>query len=276
MKTLWITRLLLASLILVFSFSGVIAAGDGEKWDERYSRTGYRYGLKNLPVLDEWSELLGSQSPDGRALALASGEGQNAIRLAKYGYTVDCVDISKVGLSKCSSLARTYRVSDKIKTICADLNEYKIEENAYNCIINMRFLMRPLSPHIIKGLKSGGILIYETFTKDDAKAKRPGANKDYFLDRNELLDIFSELLILSYSERILDGRAVATLVARKPSPDTGLEHADPFLEGHFPKSSAGIYRVRGNKKTIKSSTAKTSKSCKTKAVKSCDSCKGCN
>lgn len=276
MKTLWLTRLLLVSLVLVFSASSVIAAGDGEKWDERYSRSGYRYGLKNLPVLDEWSELLSSQALNGRALDLASGEGQNGIRLARYGYTVDCVDISTVGLSKCKSLARTYRVDDKINTICADLNEYRIAENAYNCIINMRFLMRPLSPQIMKGLKSGGILIYETFTKDDAKAKRPGANKDYFLDRNELLDIFSDLLILSYSERMVDGRAVATLIARKPGPDTGLEHADPFLKGSFRKASAGTYRVKGDKKAVRSWTVKRTESPETKAGKSCDSCKGCN
>jgi SAM-dependent methyltransferase len=212
---------------LAITSSGYSAQKDAQKWDKNYEKPGYRYGLKELPVLDRWSELLISKAKGGRALDIASGEGQNSIKLAKYGYTVDCVDISKVGLSKCRTLARTFGVEKKINTICADLDTYRFEEDSYSCIINMRFLMRSLTPQIVKALKPGGILIYETFTKDDGKAQMEGANKDYFLDRNELLKMFPDLMVLFYHERMVDGRAVATLIARKPGPAVGLEYANP-------------------------------------------------
>lgn len=236
-------------LLLLLGPTMTIRAADRDAatWDGIYEQTGYRYGLHALPVLDEWAGLLASRAPGGRALDIASGEGQNAVRLAQYGYSVDCVDISRVGLAKASTLARVYRVADRLNAIRADLELYRIEPGAYDCVINMRFLMRPLAPQISRGLKPGGILIFETFTKDDPKAGEPGANPAYFLDRNELLRLFPDLLVLRYAERFVDGRAVATLVAVKPGPGVGLDHANPSEgAGTTPSSPCcPAYKVRG-------------------------------
>jgi hypothetical protein len=137
-------------------------------------------------------------------------------------------------------------LSQRIQTIQADLDNYRLAEGSYSCILNIRFFMRHLSPQIVNALEPGGIFILETFTEDDVKAHYPGANPDYFLKRNEALKLFSDLFILHYSERFESGRAVATLVARKPEPAVGLEHSTPVYAGKHRQGDpcCDVYRVR--------------------------------
>ena len=217
---------------LVMTFHVFAAEEDARHWDANYAKRGYRYGLHNLPVLDSWQPLLKSRAEGNRALDIACGEGQNSMALARLGYIVDCVDISTVGLSKTRTLARIRHLSHRIHTIQADLDDYRLAEGRYACIINIRFFMRHLSPHIVRALEPGGIFILETFTEDDVKAHYPEANPAHFLKRNEALYLFRDLFVLHYSERMESGRAVVTLVARKPGPDVGLEHSLPSYGGN--------------------------------------------
>ncbi len=63
----------------------------------------------------------------------------------------------------------------------------------------------------------GGLIYYETFTKDNRKFGRPN-NADYLLHPNELKDAFKGWEILHYFEGELSvpARAVANIIARKP------------------------------------------------------------
>jgi hypothetical protein len=87
----------------------------------------------------------------------------------------------------------------------------------YRAILVFRYLHRPLLPCLKKGIRKGGILIYETFTIDQPRYGRP-YNPDYLLKHGELAGEFKDWHILHYYEGIIESpqRAMAQIVCRKP------------------------------------------------------------
>ena len=152
--------------------------------------------------------------PKGRALDVAMGKGSNAVFLAKMGYDVDGVDISPEAVADALEEARRAEVT--IEAEVADLEgEYCIKKGAYDVIICFRYLQRSLIPQIKNGLKKGGMVVYETFTIDQAQFGRP-KNPDYLLRHNELLDMFRDFRCLRYWEGVLEDRAaLARIIAEK-------------------------------------------------------------
>lgn len=179
-------------------------------WDKTYSRREYVFGKEPAAFLVDVVE----QLPLGPALDIATGEGRNAVFLAKKGFLVEGIDISVVGLRKAKRLAAENGV--KIQTMNADLNKYKIRPEYYSVILNFFYLQRSLFPQMKAGLKKGGVLVFETYTTE--QLKNPGGQsmeKEYLLDPGELKKAFGDLEILHYSERNDGKEAVARLVARK-------------------------------------------------------------
>lgn len=179
-------------------------------WDRTYSRRDYVFGKDPSPFLVKHVE----QLPKGRALDIATGEGRNAVFLAKKGFRVEGVDISAVGLRKAKKLAAENGV--KVQTVNADLNKYRIKPDSYTVILNFYYLQRNLFPQIKAGLRKGGVLVFETNTMDQLKL--PGGrtyDKDFLLEPGELKKAFADLEILHYSETNDGKKAVASLVARK-------------------------------------------------------------
>ena len=152
--------------------------------------------------------------PKGRVLDLAMGNGQNALFLAKMGFAVEGVDISSDAVKTALEAARKAGVA--IKAEVADLEgDYVIRKGAYDVIICFRYLQRSLIPQIKDGLRKGGMVVYETFTIEQARFGRP-RNPDYLLKHNELLDMFRDFRCLFYQEGILKNRrAVARIIAEK-------------------------------------------------------------
>ena len=152
--------------------------------------------------------------PKGRALDVAMGKGSNAVFLARMGYEVEGVDISPEAVSQALEKARKAKVT--LKAQVADLEgEYVIRKGSYDVIICFRYLQRSLIPQIKNGLKNGGMVVYETFTIDQARFGKP-KNPDYLLKHNELLDMFRDFQCLHYWEGILDDRAaLAQIIAKR-------------------------------------------------------------
>ena len=92
-----------------------------------------------------------------------------------------------------------------------------LQEEYYRAILVFHYLYRPLIPYIRKGIRKGGILIYETFTSEQPKYGHPH-NPDYLLQPGELADWFQDWQIIHYFEGLLEDprRAVAQIVCRKP------------------------------------------------------------
>ena len=180
-------------------------------WDERYGRESDLSKEASLFLKEKIHEL-----PPGMALDLAMGVGRNAIFLAENGYVVDGIDSSEVAVEKVRSFAQ--RESLPIHAKQADLTNYQILENTYDVILNFYFLERSLFPHIMKGLKQGGMLLFETYTIEQPEYGRPH-NPAYLLKPNELLQSFINLHIIYYHERIdkqkAGTKAIASLMAQK-------------------------------------------------------------
>ncbi len=188
---------------------------DKTRWDKRFHTKRFALGKEPNPFLKRYIKFL---PPRGIALDIAAGEGRNSVFLAKKGYQVDAVDISEVGLKKAERLAKEMGV--RINTVLADLDHYKIEKGKYDLIANFYFLERSLIPKIKKGLKRGGMVIFETYILEQRELGTGGPKHPrYFLKHNELLDLFRDFRILFYREGIFNegGRkkAVASLIAEK-------------------------------------------------------------
>ena len=188
---------------------------DRERWNARYLSRVNMDAIDPHPFLKEHLALL----PRGRVLELAMGEGHNAIFLARQGFAVTGVDISDVAVERSSRLSQGAGIS--IDAQCLDLRTTTFPADTYAVVACFSYLQRELFPQIVNTLKTGGMVIYETFTSEQAQFGHP-TNPAYLLQPNELLEAFRTLRIRIYRELIMPGpKAVASLIGEKMPPGRG-------------------------------------------------------
>ena len=163
-----------------------------QKWDAIYSESA------DIPaeseVLANHLHLLPER---GSALDLACGLGGNALLLAKSGLLVDAWDVSPVALQKLTRQADRQGVTINTRHCQIDLESFT--KHRYDVIVICRFLDRTLCNAIMAALNPGGLLFYQTFTRDKLDQHGP-SNPDYLLANNELLDLFRPLNVVFYQE----------------------------------------------------------------------------
>jgi tellurite methyltransferase len=154
--------------------------------------------------------------PKGRVLDVAMGNGRNAIFLARNGFQVEGIDISREAVE--TALKRAEESGVEISATIADLeDDFTTAGQQYEVIICFNYLHRPLIPALKKGLRRDGMIVYETYLVDQARFGRP-RNPAHLLGHNELLDLFREFRCLRYHEGIFGkNRAVAGIIAQKTS-----------------------------------------------------------
>ena len=138
-------------------------------------------------------------TPNSRVLCLADGEGRNGVYLATQGHKVTAVDQSRVGLEKANKLTEQKQVS--IKTVNADLAEYDLGIESWDCIVSIFFhipsaVRAHIYPRIITALKPGCALILEYYTPEQLNHGTGGPRiSDLMLTKNELAQHFSQIHI---------------------------------------------------------------------------------
>jgi len=187
---------------------------DQRRWDKRYRERKPDLIQGANTILKKYLRFL----PKGKAFDLASGEGRNAVFLAEHGFQAEAVDISPTAINRVRKSARARGLT--IKAVAADLDTYPILPGHYDLILNFYFLDRRLIPRIKKGLKKGGMVVFETYTAEQKKLGRGGPGQDkYLLKPNELLRVFRGFHVLFYREGVFkEGgkrRAIASLIAQK-------------------------------------------------------------
>ncbi len=161
---------------------------DRIEWDRKYRCEAFDH--RPATILKTHAH----RAPMGRALDVACGNGRNACYLAGLGFTVDAVDIAVEGLG------RFVCRPDGIQRICADLDHFILPRRHYHLIVNINYLNRRLLPALEAGLAAGGMLIFESYLKEDGRPSSGAHRAEHLLNPGELRQVFRGLKILDYRE----------------------------------------------------------------------------
>lgn len=157
-----------------------------------------------------WPELTGL-----KVLDLACGSGRNGLWFLSQGCEVTFIDQDLSALAEL-----THDKAHQWQWNLEDGSAPPLPQESFDIVLVFNYLHRPLFPQIAASLKSGGLIVYETFTWQQAQIGRP-RNPDFLLTENELQSVFANWQPLHYFEgRLSDAAgtesAKAQLIARKP------------------------------------------------------------
>jgi dihydroneopterin aldolase len=165
------------------------------------------------------------QLPKGKILDVATGHGRNALYLANLGYSVTALDRDKEALQGIQQEVENSNLSNVI-VHAQDFengspNSLNLGTELYEGIMVFFYLYRPLFPSLIKALRKGGVLMYETFLIDNHRIYNHPSRKEFCLQRNELFQLTQGLRIVHYEEggrqgpNLQDQIFTARMVAKK-------------------------------------------------------------
>lgn len=186
------------------------------KWDDRHAG-GDPADARPCSVLQEFGHLV---PPGGRGVDLACGLGGNAQWLAMHGVDTVAWDLSPVAIRKLRDYGKRLDLS-----ILAEVRDVELrppDPESFDVIVVSHFLDRELAPALVRALRPGGLLFYQTWTREAVDDRGPG-NPLFRLAPNELLRLFGALRLVAYREEGLFGdptrglRGEAWLVAARAS-----------------------------------------------------------
>jgi SAM-dependent methyltransferase len=153
--------------------------------------------------------------PEGDALDVACGRGRNALWLARLDFRTTAIDRNAAGIADLQ--ARAQRESLALRGLVVDLEGTpppSLGDSAFDVIVGVHYLHRPLFPSLLAALRPGGVLVYETFITAQAARGRP-TNPDFLLEPGELRRLVAPLEILDWREGDFEGRWVAGVVGKR-------------------------------------------------------------
>ncbi|OGW67588.1 MAG: hypothetical protein A3H49_07880 [Nitrospirae bacterium RIFCSPLOWO2_02_FULL_62_14] len=149
----------------------------------------------------------------GHALDIACGRGRNTLYLASQGFSVEAVDRDEPALADLKAAAAQQgltSVTIRVMELEDAARPPEIQEARYDVILGFFYLHRPLFPALLRALKPGGVLIYETFLIDNHLRYQHPRRREFCLEHNELLELTRGLRVLHYDEgERRDGRGDA-------------------------------------------------------------------
>ncbi|MBI1984082.1 MAG: class I SAM-dependent methyltransferase [Acidobacteria bacterium] len=151
--------------------------------------------------------------PRGRALDLACGSGRHSLFLAARGLRVVAIDRSQTALQEGRELA--LRRGLRVDWVRADLENYPLPSQAFDVIVCFYYRDPALYAPLRRALRPAGLLVYETYTREQLRFSSGPRNPTHLLEPTELLTAFADWNVIFYQERMFE-RGVASLVARKP------------------------------------------------------------
>lgn len=166
------------------------------KWDARHAQAGDG-PPEPARVLRDFGHLLPTC---GDALDLACGLGGNALWLARRGLSTRAWDLSPVAIERLRAQPEQGRLTAEVRDVCAE----PPPAGSFDVIVVSHFLDRGLFPALCAALRPGGLLFYQTFTRERVSGHGP-ANPEFRLAPNELLALVSGLRLLVYREEGVAG-----------------------------------------------------------------------
>jgi cyclopropane fatty-acyl-phospholipid synthase-like methyltransferase len=197
------------------------------RWEARFAHPDYVFGTAPNAFVASCEPLLPKQ---GRALAIADGEGRNGVFLAECGLDVLSVDFSPTAQGKARALAAARGVT--IATETADLLAWDWPEAAFDVVaaIFFQFVGPAGRDHIFAGLrralKPGGLLILEGYRPEQLVYRTGGPGAVENLYTREILEAafgdLHDLVVTEHDSEVDEGHghkglsALIDLSGRKP------------------------------------------------------------
>jgi SAM-dependent methyltransferase len=135
------------------------------RWQARFAAPDYLFGQEPNYFLKSCRDLLPRQ---GRALAVADGEGRNGVWLAEQGLDVVSLDFSAAAQSKARALAAERGV--KVTFLQADVHAWAYPQADFDVVVEVFAQFSTPAERAIKwcgmrrALKPGGLLIIVGYT----------------------------------------------------------------------------------------------------------------
>jgi SAM-dependent methyltransferase len=166
-----------------------------DSWEQRLSGAGIG---EAEPSVVEFQPLM----PRGRVLDVAAGTGRNSIELARRGCHVVAVDWLENALNSLAQVARRDHLA--ITPIIADLEQsLPFQPESFDLVLNISFLERGLLPSLMKVLRTGGMLLFDTYLIDQPALGHP-RDPRFLLGHYELRGLLSDMELIRYREGIVD------------------------------------------------------------------------
>lgn len=176
-------------------------------YDSRYSKEEFYWGLKPHELVVELASCL---QKDAKVLDLGSGEGKDSFYLAKKGFYVTAVDISKEGIKKTSEFAKKNNL--KIQTFESDIMTFLNDCEKFDAIICLgvlnvlQFVNSKEIKDIIGQIKTktnkGGFNVIASFIAPKEGVKKKVIEKGrYLFDEDELKKLYDDWEINFYEEK---------------------------------------------------------------------------
>lgn len=134
----------------------------------------------------------------GAALDLASGQGRNAVYLARAGWRVTAVDVSEVGLGIAAE--RALQTGSKLETIRGSVASFDLGSRAWDLIV-LTYAPVPLADgnfarRLVRSLRGEGVLLVESFASErTASGRRP-----VDIDPADLRTAFADLTVEHFED----------------------------------------------------------------------------
>lgn len=181
-------------------------------------REPYDYKVHSLKGLNggpsEWlKRFIPLFKPESAVLDLACGCGRNTGYIASWGHKVTALDIDP----RVKPYVDTY---PNTTFVLADIEKdgLPFKADTFDAVLINFYLYRPLLEKIPTIIKSGGFLVYETFTMPyEGYTGNRAKNKDFILEPLELIDkLRDQMDVLAYEETLSDeGSCFQRFFARK-------------------------------------------------------------
>ena len=196
-------------------------------WNARFQAEDYVYGKEPNVFLKEFQHKL---NVSGNALAIAEGEGRNAVYLAEQGMNVTAWDYAESGLQKTNKLAKERDVA--VSTKLVDLNEANWSEAKWDEIVCIfghfpTELRKKTLQGVKEALKPGGYFLTEVYSHYQIPYQSGGPQESDFLYKpEEFLKDFADWRIVHFF--------MGEVVRHEGEKHNGLSHVIQFV-GQKPK-----------------------------------------
>ncbi|GKV69695.1 methyltransferase [Sporosarcina sp. NCCP-2716] len=160
------------------------------KWQKRFDTEEFVFGKEPNEFIREAEELF---APGPDILAIAEGEGRNAVYLAGRGNHVTIWDFAESGLVKAQQLAEENGV--ELTTELKDLAEAEWPEDRYDAVICVfghfpSELRKQVLEGVRKTVKPGGLFITEVYAKEQLTYGTGGPKEEDYLYSLKDFDAF--------------------------------------------------------------------------------------